>query len=137
MVDEARILNRDLIRSGQAEFHLAHAESLPFPHNSFHKLFTINTIYFWDDPARVLAEFRRVLKPAGTLIISLRPGSVMEKYPFVQYGFHLFSDNDVGTLLRENKFAVEQIIRRKEPDQVINGESIAVESLIVVARGMG
>jgi len=134
MVDEARILNRDFIQSRQAEFYLAAADALPFPEEIFHKTFTINTIYFWEDTRKVLSEIHRVLKSGGQALISLRPKSVMENYPFVRYGFRLFSKDEVTKLIRENNFLVKDVIEKKEPHQEINGMKVPVETLIVVAE---
>ena len=59
MVAEARTHNQSFIDSGQAEFLLANADNLPFKDESFDKVFTVNTIYFWDDPEKVLEEIKK------------------------------------------------------------------------------
>src|SRR5690349_17554031 len=53
-----------------AKFHLYDGVHIPFPENRFDKIFTLNTIYFWQDPEVLLNELHRVLKPAGTLSIA-------------------------------------------------------------------
>jgi len=134
MVDEARMLNKHFIQSGQAGFYLADAKLLPFASETFNKAFTINTIYFWDDLRTVLAEIRRVLTPGGQLLISLRPKSIMQGYPFARYGFRLFSKDDVAQNLKENHFVVRDAIEEKEPDQEMNGIKVPVETLIVIGE---
>jgi ubiquinone/menaquinone biosynthesis C-methylase UbiE len=134
MVEEARKINEKFVESGQAEFHLAHAENLPFENGSFNKIFTVNTIYFWDDPALVLSEIKRVLKPGGQFFVSIRPKSVMQHYPFSMYGFNLFSKDDLIDLLSEHHFKVKFTIEKVEPEQEISGEKMLIESLIVCAE---
>ncbi len=49
--------------------HLADAAALPFPEASFDVVLSVNTIYLWPDPARVLAEMNGVLKLDGRLVL--------------------------------------------------------------------
>ncbi|RYE46744.1 MAG: class I SAM-dependent methyltransferase, partial [Sphingobacteriales bacterium] len=130
MVDEAIKFNTDHIRSGNAEFKLSDAGSLPFPENTFDKVFTVNTIYFWDDRSLVLSGVKNVLKPGGLFVIALRPRFQMENYPFVKYGFNLFSAEEVKELLIENNFNNVETCSMEEPFQVINGQNIPVSTVI-------
>ena len=45
------------------------AEDLPFADDSFDHALVVTTLCFVDSPGAMLAEARRVLKPAGTLVI--------------------------------------------------------------------
>ncbi len=49
---------------------LADVDSLPFPANSFDLVITRYSAHHWLHPERALAEFRRLLKPNGKLLIS-------------------------------------------------------------------
>ena len=72
MVAGAERINAAWIKNGQAKFVLTNGITLPFANESFNKIFTINTIYFWDDSIKILDEIKRVLQPKGKLIITLR-----------------------------------------------------------------
>ncbi len=48
------------------EFHVAVAEQLPFPDASFDRVVSIESAYYWPDPAAGLREIARVLRPAGS-----------------------------------------------------------------------
>ncbi len=106
---------------------------MPVADGSFNNIFTINTIYFWEDARAILAQLKRVLKKNGTLIISLRPKHLMQNYPFTKYGFTLFAKADVVQLLEANGFTIVQAIEKPEPDFDLNGEIIKMESLVIVA----
>ncbi len=133
MVEEAAKLNKPFIDNGQARFLLASANQLPFADKSFNKIFTVNTLYFWDNPSVILAEMGRVLQQKGLLLIAIRPKRTMQKYPFVKYGFRMFSKEEVVDLLSENNFTVTAVVEKQEPDQEINGEFMEVETLIIAA----
>ena len=134
MIEEASRLNKRLIDKKQAQFILTTSDHLPFEGSSFNKVFTVNTIYFWDDPSKELSEIHRVLENNGKLVISVRPKSIMLTYPFTQYGFKVFSKDDLVKLLSVNHFRIIEAMEKTEPDQEVNGNIIKVESLIVSAE---
>ena len=136
MIEMSTMQNQALVKNNRAHFLLAEASSLPFANHSFTKVFTVNTLYFWDQKEKILAEIRRVLKPEGVLIISIRPKEIMKDFPFVPYGFTLYSKEDVTTLLEENGFSVIEVIERNEPEQELNGKMVPTASLIVMARSI-
>ncbi len=76
MVRSANRRNTHAIEAGRVTLHHGDLTNLPFQDNSFDKIFTIQTLYFWPDPPRALAEIFRVLKPAATLIVTLSTGTV-------------------------------------------------------------
>jgi len=134
MVDEACKNNEKFIKTGKAKFYLANVDKLPFDNDIFDKVFSVNTIYFWDNLQLALSEIWRVLKPKGQLIISLRPKSIMEHYPFVKYGFNMFTKDDLMNLLSKNNFNVKTTLEKEEPDQELNGEKLTVETLLICAE---
>ena len=133
MVEEAKKINADWIDKKRAQFVFNDASSLPFGNHTFNKIFTINTIYFWEDKIKILNEINRVLQPGGKLIIGLRPKHLMKNYPFVKYGFNMFSKEDVSELLTKNGFSGIRMFENKEPDLEINGEVMKTENLVVEA----
>lgn len=134
MVKAAILHNQEFINSGQAKFFLASADSLPFESPSFNKIFTVNTLYFWENPPLILNEIKRVLKSEGQLLIAIRPKAIMEQYAFTQYGFTMYTKEELCDLLSDNGFRVTQIVEEQEPDQEINGATVPVASLIVCAE---
>ena len=67
MVERCVRRYRVLVEQGRVAFRCADAKALPYPDGHFTKACTVNTLYFWDDPASVLGEFRRVLVEDGLL----------------------------------------------------------------------
>lgn len=133
MVNESRKNNEQWITNNQAEFLLTDGTSLPFADHTFTKIFTVNTLYFWEDRPAVLAEFKRVLKPDGKLIIGIRPKRLMEHIPFTQFGFNLFSKDDATDLLTENGFDILSVSENTEPAFELHGKQIIMENVVITA----
>jgi len=131
MIAEATQRNQSFVEAGRAAFVLADAQAMPLADASFTKALTINTIYFWQNPAQVLAEIRRVLKPTGTLVIGLRTREVMQMLPFVLYGFQLYSEKEVESLLLNHGFNSIGIHKNQEPAQEIAGQLFSMDSVVV------
>lgn len=124
MVQQARDLHADLIKSGRVQFLCADSESLPFGAQSFDKALTVHTIYFWDDPARHLAELGRALKPGGLLCIAFADPAFNEKMPLFQLGFKLYRAQDVAVLLEESGFLVQDVRQIAETSAAETGELV-------------
>ena len=70
MFQEARQINRNFVSQKQAFFSLYDGNKIPFEDASFDKIFTVNTIYFWQQPEELLSEICRVLKPNGNFCLT-------------------------------------------------------------------
>jgi len=132
MVKEALILNDPL--AANVKFILSNADELPFQDGSFDKVFTVNTIYFWGNTRRTFTEIRRVLKPDGMLIVTLRPKSIMDKLPVVKYGFTTFSKEDAVKLLEENSYEMLSATESVDTDLTIDEQTFKNSFLIIKAK---
>ena len=73
MVQAASQRNADAIRSGRMELKHGEVSALPYPAESFDIAFSLHSIYFWRHPVDCLKEIKRVLKPGGSLAITIQP----------------------------------------------------------------
>ncbi len=133
MIAEAFNCNIDFIKRGQVQFTRASINKLPYKNEHFNKVFTVNTIYFWDQVETALSEVKRVLKSHGQLIISLRPKSVMDRLPVTSYGFTTFSMDDCIALLNRNGFEITNVIEREDSDIELLGKKFQNAFMIVKA----
>lgn len=133
MIAEAKKINADAVAKGRAKFILSAVNSLSVTAKSFNKIFTVNTLYFWEDKSKILNEIKRLLKPNGELIIAIRPKHQMEKYPFTKYGFELFSKEEVIQLLTGNGFTISAIKEIREPDFELENKTVKMENIIFKA----
>lgn len=68
------IRNRDALRKGRAKLVQSDVSCLDFQDGSFTKVFSIHSIYFWEDMPKTISEIYRVLKPKGTTILTFCDG---------------------------------------------------------------
>src|SRR5260221_13250730 len=76
MVHAASRRNGKAIKAGQVALCHGDVTTLPFADNQFDMVFSIETLYFWLDPPRSLAETFRVLKPGAMLVFTLSTGKL-------------------------------------------------------------
>lgn len=131
MVDEACRLNKHAIEQGQAFFSLSDGKSLPFNDDTFDHIFTVNTVYFWRDPGLYLLEMIRVLRKGGRLALGFAPASFMEKLPFTQFGFRLYTPEALQNLVTEAGFHIERL-EEEEEEVRSNGEVIRRNYMVLV-----
>lgn len=76
MVRASSHRNARAIKGGRVDLRHGDLTALPFPDSRFDKVFSIQTLYFWSDPLRALAEIFRVLKPDAMLVVTLSTGKI-------------------------------------------------------------
>ncbi len=75
MVRQATRRNAVAVQAGLVELLCASAERIPYPAESFDKVYAINSLQFCDDLGRALHEIHRTLKPAGVVTVAIQPRS--------------------------------------------------------------
>ena len=106
MFQEARQINRNYVSQKQAFFSIYEGNIIPFEDDSFNKVFTVNTIYFWQEPEKLLSEIYRVLQPKGILCITFAEESFMKQLPFTQFEFELYSTEKAEKLIEKSSFKI-------------------------------
>lgn len=99
---EAKRLNQKF--EDQVDFILYEGKKLPFADKTFDKIFTVNTVYFWEDPVGFLNEIYRVLKDGGSFVLTFGQRYFMEKLPFTAYNFKLYNNDEMVELISKSEF---------------------------------
>lgn len=107
MYAEAKIINEKYISQNKAEFHLYDGHAIPFEDDNFDRIFTVNTIYFWDDPMLFINEIYRVLKPNGKVCICFVHKESMKTLPFTKWGFEFYDQKRIENLISQTSFKIE------------------------------
>jgi len=132
MVEEAKKLNAGYLQENKASFHLYDGTHIPFPDASFDKVMTVNTIYFWENPIKLLKEIQRVMKPKAVFSICFGKKDFMEQLPFTKYGFKLYSPKEAKELVTAAGF--EFINTTDLTDQISIDDEMVMERFFNILK---
>ncbi|WJS96220.1 class I SAM-dependent methyltransferase [Flavobacterium johnsoniae] len=124
MFQEARQINRNFVSQKQAFFSLYDGNTIPFEAELFDKIFTVNTIYFWEKPEELLSEMYRVLKPNGNFCLTFAEEDFMKKLPFTQFEFELYSTEKAQELIKKSNFKIVYTETQTEKVKSKTGELV-------------
>ena len=105
MLKKASKLNKQYISKGKVILRKGECSSLPFDNESFDKLCSINTLYFWKEPGQNFSEMFRVIKSGGKIVIGFRDDKQMNNLNLSADVFSYYSQEDVVNMLAEAGFA--------------------------------
>ena len=124
MHQQAMAINESAILKGNIDFQLYDGHNLPFPDDTFDKIMTVNTIYFWEQPQKLIDELARVLKPQGHCIITYGQKVFMQAIPFVGPKFKLYDNDAIQSLVAPSQLHCAQIIDRTEQIKLNSDELV-------------
>jgi len=85
-----------------------------FENEMFDVIYTVNTIYFWDDIQICFSEIKRILKPNGIFINAIYTKKQLDKTKFSGNGFNKYSKEEIVKITEENGMTIKKIIKIKE-----------------------
>lgn len=104
-IEEAQIQNKHFITEKNALFSYYDGQNIPYVHNFFDRVLTINTIYFWKEPNAFLEELYRVLKPGGRCVITFLAGDEVKKTPITALSLASYTIHEFAQLVSASPFS--------------------------------
>ncbi|NDV16799.1 methyltransferase domain-containing protein [Muricauda sp. TY007] len=108
----------------QAEFKLYDGKNLPFANNFFDRIMSVNTIYFWQNPEKLMQEIERTLEYNGICVLTYADKEFMKDLPLVGEKFKLFDKKDVEKLVSMSNLKIiafrdkTEFVKSKTGEQV-------------------
>lgn len=131
MKSEAEIINQKYL--SQAKFQLYDGKKIPLESESFDKILTANTIYFWEIPVDFLNEIYRVLKEHGSFVLTFAKKDFMKTLPFTT-DFKLYNYEDIELLISQTNF--KRMIKSDKEELITSktGESVKREYQVLTIK---
>ena len=133
MVSEAAKFNAERIKLGTVDVRVASSSAIPFPSATFDRALALNTIYFWSDPSKDLAEICRVLRPNGRLILGCLDPAGTKTAPVYKQGFRFYEKEQLIEMLKTAGFLRITIDVFNEVRKLSDGGSISTDYFIASA----
>lgn len=92
-------------------------QSMPYADGEFTRVCSVNTLYFWSDPAAALRECHRVLVPGGILVLCFDAREALEQWPGHRHGFTLYDVSEVESMLADAGFGEVRAVAGENPPQ--------------------
>jgi ubiquinone/menaquinone biosynthesis C-methylase UbiE len=124
MLERARRRFRKVTGQGRLALLAGSAEALPLANRSVDRVCSVNSLYFWPDPSAALAEFARVLRPGGRLVLCFQTPEAVQAWPGHIYGFRAYGADEVASLMQAAGFG---------PARIASGEAREVGQFICVS----
>lgn len=83
--------------------------ALPLADHAVNAALSVNTVYFWPDPAKGAFELHRVLKPGGRLVLGLRPPTMIQRLGLDQHGFRGWAKEELLPLFKDAGFSAVRV----------------------------
>ncbi len=131
---QAKEKNASFIAVEKANFSLYAGKSIPYAQASFDKVFSVNTIYFWQEPLQMLQEISRVLKTDGLLVLTFALKSFMNSLPFTAYGFELYDLDMLKSLTKGSSLSLQASEVQTESVKSKTGEQVQREYISVLFK---
>lgn len=112
MLDET--LKNNAHRQERFSLLLTDGQTIPLPDHSVDRVFTVNTIYFWEHPVAYAKEILRVIKPGGRFYVAFGEKAFMQQLPFTSYGFTLYDTEEAQALLTQAGFSIHSATTHTE-----------------------
>jgi ubiquinone/menaquinone biosynthesis C-methylase UbiE len=108
MVDFVGRRERERIADGRLILKCAPAEQLPFPNATFSHICSVNSVFYWQDPEKALAEMKRVAAVGARLVVCFTDRGSLATKRFAGYGLRLYSAEELEGIIEKAGFRLER-----------------------------
>jgi ubiquinone/menaquinone biosynthesis C-methylase UbiE len=114
MISIAEKRNEKYISDGKVKILKGNFDEVAFEKNTYDKICTINTIYFWKEPKKTAEKIARILKPGGKFITAFEDNKQLQDRNLDEDIFQLYSAFDVKDLLFNAGFLTDVSVESRK-----------------------
>ena len=107
IIEDAARRCRKFVKDGKVRLSCQNANAMSFVEHSFNKVYTINTVYFWENLEDTMLEIWRVLKPKGLFVNTLFSNETLSRFSHTKFGYKRFTIEELRRAGRDAGFVVE------------------------------
>jgi ubiquinone/menaquinone biosynthesis C-methylase UbiE len=109
MLNKVTAKNKQNIRNEVLQLFLENINRTSFEDNLFDKIYTVNTIYFWNELYKSFSEIKRIMKPNGIFINVIYTKEYLDKIIYTKYGFNKYTVEEIKTITEKNGMEIIEI----------------------------
>jgi len=114
MTKESQSINRKFVESGVAHFQMYDGKHIPHEDDFFDAVFSVNTLYFWENPQSFFSEIARTMKSDGRFVLTFADAEFMKTLPYIKTPiFTLYNPEDIENIASES-LKLHAIEKQKE-----------------------
>jgi len=114
MINNASKKYKKIIGNGYLKLYSENIVNTSFENEQFNKLYTVNTIYFWNDLEKCFSEIKRILKPNGIFLNAIYTKEYLDKIIYTKYGFNKYYLADIIKITEENGMRILKTVEIKK-----------------------
>jgi len=114
MINNVSKKYKQIIEDGYLTLYLENIENTSFKNETFNKIYTVNTIYFWNGLEKCFSEIKRILKPDGIFLNVIYTKEYLDKIIYTKYGFNKYSVKDIIKITEENGMKIIKTVEIKK-----------------------
>jgi len=114
MISIAAKRNKEYISQRKVKILKGNFDKCAFEKNTYDKICTINTIYFWQDPKKTAKKIAEILKPGGKFITAFEDIKQLQNRKLDENIFQLYSAFDVKDMLFNSGFLTDVSIETRK-----------------------
>jgi len=122
-IKQATKRNKKFIKNGKVQFANGIAENIPF-NESFDIIYTINTLYFWDNIDESLQSIKSKLANNGQFLNAFYTKKYLDTLPYTKIGYKKYTLDEVVEQTKNNGFNVKIVQIKNDKSYLIIGTKI-------------
>jgi len=114
MVSNVSKKYKRFIDDGCLNVDLENIANTSFENETYNKIYTVNTMYFWNELEKCFSEIKRILKPNGIFLNAVYTREFLDRIIYTKYGFNKYSIDDVIKITEENGMTIVKLVEIKK-----------------------